>query len=73
MQERKGRAMWVLEGHDRILRNGLKMHGNHRLWLINAQHRDYTNKSKTGISINRPGKPTLNMCILRYNGCENEG
>lgn len=52
MQERKGRAVWVLEGHDRTLRNTLKMHGNHRIFLINSKHRAYTNKSRTGVSIN---------------------
>lgn len=58
--------MWVLEGHDRTLRNALKMHGNHRLCLINAQHRAYTNTSRTGISINGSSKPTLSMWILHY-------
>lgn len=73
MQERKGRAVWVLEGHDRTLRNTLKMHGNHRLRLINAQHRVYTNKSGTGIALNGSSKATLSVCITRYNGWETEG
>lgn len=73
MQERKGRAAWVLEGHDRTLRNTQKMHGNHRLCLINAQHRVYTNISGTCIPINGSGEPALGMCILRCHSWETEG
>lgn len=64
--------MWVLEGHDRTLRNTLKMHGNYRLYIINAQHRVYTYTGGTGISINGSGKPTSSMCTLGYKGWETE-
>lgn len=49
MQERKASTAWLVEGHDRMWHNILKMYGAHRLCLINTEYMGNTLVSKQNI------------------------